>query len=342
MGKRFCHIVKAGVLAMVLSVFMTSCAYAGQTVGAAAEKKAGWLVYWDLPAGERDMEKISGKLGKVCYFGAYFDEDDSLFIPAELAEKRKQIKRKGGKYQSYLTFVNDKKNPDGSMKMKDTEVLRRIFSDEALVEKHLGEMVSLTAAGGYDGIEIDYERAWKDELVWQPFLQFCDKLYARALKRGLALRIVLEPGTPFADTHFPQGPEYVVMLYNLHGLHNGPGPKADTAFIKKTIAKMKSLPGETAVAFSTGGCEWGDNAKKRFLTEGEARTLAVSHAAEETRDEESQCVVFQYDDAGVKYEVWYADARTLNYWTKVAKEQGVKKVSLWRFGGNASLDRIDL
>ena len=36
------------------------------------------------------------------------------------------------------------------------------------------------------------------------------------------------------DAPYSVGPEYMVMLYNLYGLHSGPGPKADGPFIEKT------------------------------------------------------------------------------------------------------------
>jgi spore germination protein len=66
----------------------------------------------------------------------------------------------------------------------------------------------------------------------------------------------------------------------------------------------------------------------------EAKTLAMIYDVETKRDEESQCIVFNYKSRGVSYQVWYADVKTLNYWISIAKEQGENNISLWRLGEN--------
>ncbi|SFL64926.1 glycoside hydrolase family 18 protein [Pelosinus propionicus] len=336
-------IIKTVIFVSVF-IILIGCNYDHQSaVNAVAKeptKVSAWLAYWDLNAGEKDMKKLGKKLEKLSYFGAYFDSNDRLFIPQDLSDKRSELQKKKGNYETYLTFVNDKQNFDGSTVMKDTEVLRRLFSDDASVEKHIDEIIALTLRGGYEGIEIDYEKIWKDETIGQSFLHFTNKLYAKSQKNNLKLRVVLEPSTPFSSVNFIKGPEYVVMLYNLYGLHSTPGPKANKEFIQKTIARMEALPGEKSVAFSTGGCLWGENGEKKFLTEIEAKTLAAIYDCETRRDEESQCIVFDYKSKGVTYQVWYADVKTLNYWITIAKEQGVNHISLWRLGENVDIDKI--
>lgn len=337
----FCKIIKASIMAAVF-VILTGCNYNSHVNAVAKEpaKRSAWIAYWDLAAGEKDVAKMGSKLNQLSYFGAYFNKNDHIFIPQELSDKKSELSTKNEKYETYLTFINDKQNLDESVVLKDIEVLRRLFSDDVSMEKHIDEIIDLTLQGGYDGIEIDYERIWKDKKVGQSFVRFTDSLYEKALKNKLKLRIVLEPSTPFSSTDFVKGPEYVVMFYNLYGLHSAPGPKADKEFIEKTLARMKALPGEKSVAFSTGGCVWGSNGKKSFLTEVEAKTLAVTKGADTIRDEDSQCVVFDYKEKGVSYQVWYADVNTLNYWITIAKEQGINNISLWRFGGNMDINKI--
>lgn len=333
-------ILKAGCSVLVF-VVLIGCNYDSQfAVGQEPARKSAWLAYWDLAAGEKELAKIGRKLEQLSYFGAYFDENDQLLLPAELTEKKRELDKKRGKYETYLTFVNDKQNADGSVVLKDTEVLGRLFASSAAMEKHIDEIIALTLQGGYDGIEIDYEQIWKDGTIGQAFLQFADKLYAKALANNVKLRIVLEPSAPFAANGFARGPEYVVMVYNLYGLHSTPGPKANKEFIQKTLAQMKALPGEKSAAFSTGGCLWGGNGEKRFLTEAEAKTLAVVNNAETNRDEKSQCLVFSYKDKDMTYLVWYADVNTLNYWISLAQEQGENSISLWRLGGNVDIHKV--
>jgi hypothetical protein len=230
---------------MLAAVFIivTGCNYKCQSVDAVPEEPAkisAWLAYWDLEAGEKDLRRIGENLRKLSCFGAYFDKSDHLFIPPELSEKKSELKKNAAKYETYLTFVNDKQKPDGSVVMKDREVLRRVFSNDKSMEKHINEIIALALQGGYDGIEIDYEKMWKDGKLGLSFLRFTEKLYATALKNDLKLRIVLEPSAPFAFADFCKGPEYVVMFYNLYGLHSDPGPKANKEFIqKKSMLKVR-------------------------------------------------------------------------------------------------------
>ncbi|QDR79732.1 glycosyl hydrolase family 18 protein [Sporomusa termitida] len=336
-------ICKATILAAVL-VILIGCNYNGQSAGnqmlKEPAKRSAWLAYWDLEAGAKDLARIGKKLDQLSYFGAYFAKDDTLFLPRELSAQKSELQAKQRGYETYLTFVNDLHKADGSVVMKDTEVLRRVFADEAAMEKHIDEIIAMTLQAGFDGIEIDYERVWKEAEAGQLFLTFAEKLYVKALNNNLKLRLVLEPGTPFAATRFPRGPEYVVMAYNLYGMHSGPGPKANKEFIQKTAALMQTLPGEKSLALSTGGCLWSDNGEKRFLTEIEAKTLAAVYEAEPLRDDESQCLVYSYQDNGISYQVWYADVKTLNYWLAVAQEQGINNISLWRLGGNVAVNKL--
>ncbi|WP_094605558.1 hypothetical protein SPSIL_012930 [Sporomusa silvacetica DSM 10669] len=333
------------VLLIAVFVLLAGCNYDNQLTSKADAKetigRAAWLAYWDLDAGGKDLQRIGKKLGKLSYFGAYFDAHDRMFIPQELSDKRKELKAKKEKYETYLTFINDKQNADESVIMKDIEVLRRIFATTASMDRHIDDLIALTLQGKYDGIEIDYERIWNDEQIAKSFSIFVDKLYKKAGENKLKLRVVLEPGTPFSIANLPQGPEYVVMFYNLYGLHSEPGPKANRGFIEKTVRQMKALRGETSVAFATGGCLWGDNGKRSLLSEAEAKTLAVTQDSKTQRDEESQCIVFEYQDMGVSYQVWYADVETLNYWIGIAKEQGVNNISIWRLGGNIDINKIE-
>lgn len=329
--------------AIFLSAFiiLTGCIYHGSFAVNAKEvkKRSAWLTYWELEAGERELEKMDKKLAEISYFGAYFDKNDGLFLPKELAEKRNELKMKKVRYETYLTIINDKQNPDGSVSLKDIDVLRRVFANDEAMEKHIDEILALTLQGGYDGIEIDYEKLWTDEQVGRSFITFTEKLYEKAMRNNLKLRIVLEPSAPFGTAGFFKGPEYVVMFYNLYGLHSAPGPKANKAFIQKIITRMQALPGEKSIALATGGCVWGDNGEKRFITEVEAKALAATYGADMRRDGESRCLVFDYQEKGIVYQVWYADMKTINFWISVAKKRGMNNISLWRLGGNVDINK---
>lgn len=333
------------LLVLFVMLFIVSgCSQSNQLVAKSIEKgdrdRAAWLAYWDLSEGEKELAKLHGKIGKLIYFAVYYDEFDHLYVPPGLLEARNEHIRKKTDHESYLTFVNDKKNYDGTVVLKDIEVLRRLFASEPLMDHHIDTMIDLAKKGDFTGIEIDYERVWKDKEVGKQFFRFAQRLYSRARDKHLKVRIVLEPSAPFADSAFFSGPEYVVMLYNLFGPHSGPGPKANKAFIQKVMTQMKSLPGEKSVALSTGGCMWTSNEVKQWVTEREAKAMAVAHEIQPKRDPDSQSLFFKYEHNGISYQVWYADIQTINYWNTLAKEFGISKINLWKLGGNMNFDKI--
>ena len=299
---------------------------------------SAWHVRWDAAAGDADYRTMRGKLSKVVIFAACYDEKDELYVPQEVQALVNAYRIR--KVERYLSFTNDilgKKHVE-----KDREILRRLLATDEGIEKEALRMAEMAEKFGMEGVELDYENFRKDEEILMRYRAFLQKLAEVTKERGLKLRVVLEPAMPFEG--LPAEAEYVVMFYNLHGKHSGPGPKADRDFIEKTLKKMEDLPGRKAAAFATGGCLWQDygflGSKKgeaRFLTEKEAAALAKKHGKTPERDVESAALHFTFSSDGHDGEVWYADAETLNAWITLAAENGVEAVGLWRLGGNDSL-----
>ncbi|WP_432647137.1 hypothetical protein [Mitsuokella sp.] len=309
-----------------------------------AVQLSAWTAYWDDEAGREDYQKIRRRLDGISAFAAYYGPDDALLVPEETKQALKQAKKDGK--EAYLTVVNDCQDASGKSQEKDTALVGRLLKDETSTDAQVQLLVQKAKEAGADGIELDYERIFKDSKLKTPFLDFTYKLSSACIKENLKLRIVLEPSAPF-DAPFAKGPEYVVMLYNLYGLHSGPGPKADGAFIKKTIQRMEKLPGKKSVAIATGGCLWQDykllglsRGPTKFISEQEAAALAQKHKAEVKRDEMSGALTFAYDEDKHHYEVWYADDETLNAWITEIANLGITDVSIWRLGGNENLGKV--
>lgn len=296
-----------------------------------------WITYWDLKNIEQEISAVKDNIDNICYFAAYFNEEEKLFIPQEITDTYKLIKNKFGdnNYHSSLTFVNDLLKTDGTSSLKDTELLYTLFSSTERMDSHINEIINLTVNGGYDGIEIDYEGIKNDIKLWKLYLEFVNRLYKSASAKNIPVRIVLEPNVPEKELEFIQGPEYVMMCYNLYGEGTEPGPKANEKFLIQMVDKMKAFPGKVNFALSSGGYDFAENGKSKQVTEIEAETLRKEYNAAVTRDKESNCIVFTYKDLqGMSHEVWYADKETLNFWYQVISKYGDYGVTLWRIGGN--------
>lgn len=300
---------------------------------------SAWTVYWDTDIlGE--LEGLGTKLDTLCYFAAYFDENEEPFIPEETTNTFNLVKEQYGdsRYNSYLTFVNDLKKPDSTSSLKDTELLYNLLATEDSREKHINTILSMTLEGSYGGIEIDYEAIKEDDVLWGYFIEFVKQLYASAAEKNIPVRIVLEPNAPTETFSFPEGPEYVMMCYNLYGYGTEPGPKANKEFILEMIKKMQYVPGKKSFAFSVGGFDFKEDGTVEQITEKEALSRREEKITEPVRDNSSQSIYFTYKDSeGKTHQVWYADKETLDAWFRIVTEAGDYGLSLWRLGGNESL-----
>ncbi|MFZ5969947.1 MAG: glycosyl hydrolase [Bacillota bacterium] len=298
-----------------------------------------WAAYWDLDRVQVEVRDLEKYINNFCYFAAYFDNKNRLMLPEAATQIFQIIEEEfdGNGWMNYLTIVNDKIEEDGTFSLKDTELLYELFASDEDMDKHIDQILSLTLAGGYDGIEIDYEAIKRDMDLWRLYEKFCRKLYKKASEAGLNMRVVLEPNAPIEELTLPEGPDYIMMCYNLHGANTEPGPKADAEFIRELIEKMSGVPGNKEFAIATGGFDWNEEGKTEAVSQIQAEGLIKEYDAEAERDEESQCVKFVYEDTeGVKHEVWYADTVTLHYWMDIISESGEYGISIWRLGGNKS------
>ncbi|MDZ5723861.1 MULTISPECIES: glycosyl hydrolase family 18 protein [unclassified Acetobacterium] len=339
---------------IVISFFLISCSKSEEVSvimqkepELIKEEKEGsdllaWMVYWDAENGKNELLNSKG-INKVCYFAAYFNESNQLILPDEIDELKKKINldKNQNELIEYLTIVNDKVLSNGKSSLKDQNLLEELLKNETTRNQHIDDIISLAKANGYEGLEIDYERIRKNYDLWALFIDFIIELNARCENEGLKLRIVLEPTTPFDKAEFPEGPEYVMMCYNLHGTHNDPGPKADFEFIENLIKDMKTIQGDKNFALATGGFDWSSDGKVTALTEEQAFSLLNESGSNVQRDAGSGSLNYKYSDkSDILHEVWFADDITLNGWIKTIEENGTFGISIWRLGGNVNISTI--
>lgn len=313
-----------------------SSAGQGQGISADGQEETawscGWCVYWDADVAE-ELSALGEDLGNVSMFACYFDDSGDVYIPEALTELCGDIEEIGA-FPTYLSFTNDVQHGDGSATQKDPGLLRRLWKDEAQMAATAERMLRTVRSLGAQGIEVDFENIKKQEL-WERYARFLNVLWAKADETQTPMRVVLSVNAPVETVTFPEGPTYSVMCYNLYGTHSGPGPKADTDFLKETAAKFSAVPG-IRYALATGGFEW--DAKEtvtRSLTQTEALILQAENGSTPTRDGASQALWFDYAADGARFCVWYADAATLTAWRRAILEVDAgAEFDLWRIGGN--------
>lgn len=293
-----------------------------------------WNAYWNLEGAEAQTKALAEHIENVNFFAAYFDENDSVFIPEATqdfyASNAASYRDQG--WNCYLTVVNDQILADGSSALKSTQLLYRLLEREESYQAHAESLITLAKDAGYDGLEIDYENIRKDAVLWQYFMNFTKYLYDRCGEEGLLLRIVIETDIDAEKIAWVEGPIYCVMCYNLYGSHSGPGPKADRAFLEKVMEKMRCVPGTVDYALANGGFDWSEDGSVKGLTVKQAEILMAEYGAKAQTDK-SAAKHFEYvDENGAKHEVWYGDQETLETWMGWLQTGDNWNYSIWRLG----------
>ncbi|MCR8656980.1 glycosyl hydrolase family 18 protein [Paenibacillus endoradicis] len=297
-----------------------------------------WVVDWDFDASTEDMKQLYNKWSSIQLFLGYFDEQDQIIwnddLQALITKTRAQLStdKQESTTPLYLTIVNDIVKQDGSSVQKDEGLVERIIATPESQYTYIEHLIRLVQDNNLDGLEMDFENISSEK--WPQLVAFYEMLYRRLASENIPLRIVLEPKVDFAQLEFPDGPQYVVMAYNLYGFHSDAGPKADRSFLGKLTARMESIPGDATVAIATGGFDWDQNGLAKALTEEEATQLLLSATSGTVRrDEASGAQTFNYaDDQGNNHTVWFADAETLRYWIEIIQQRGYSSIAIWRMG----------
>lgn len=291
--------------------------------------RAAWCVYWDENSAKAAEENLSD-YEELILFGCIYAEDGSLYVPEALEQLYEEFPKDTPDTAVYLSFINDVMQEDGSAKQKSPEFLEQVLKDNVLGEQVIDEMVAQTRKWGLDGIELDYENVQKGDNLWESYLDFVSRLYDRTKQEGLQLRVVLGAYTPVEQYSFIEGPQYVVMCYNLYGTHSGPGPKADAAFLQEMVKRYDGM--DVTFALANGGFEWNEEEKAvRSLTASNASQLAIEQGAEPKADE-SGALYYTYAAEDGEHTVWYGNEETMKQWETWLLEYSGHDISvdLWR------------
>ena len=339
------------ILGMAFSAALTfgGCANAAPMVSGEHPnvELSTWVSYWDSKDGLYEYDKIKDRLVSVAAFSASYDPDDKLVLPMDTEKIIKSINKDSE--DTYLSVVNDVWVGENSNKNaeKSEELMVRLLKNEEKRQNTAQEMIDTAKKYNLKGIELDYENFWSDSKSARRYVEFLPVLYDLCQQNDLKLRVVLEPLKTDFDAEFPEGPEYVIMVYNLYGIHSGPGPKANRSLIDRVMKNYEKLPGKKGLAFATGGCQWKDygllgfiKGEGKFIDQSEAEFLARKYFAKVERDSDSAALNFTYTENDSIYAVWYADTETINAWITEVANRGVTNISIWRLGHNVGIENI--
>jgi hypothetical protein len=325
------------VTLIVITAILPNCA--GEKEAIRPSSLGAWVVYWDGERGLNELEAYGRLFDRVSLFaydlGADGSPQPAPGVSAMLPRFFGLAGEKG--FSAWVTLVNDWRTPN-QVFLKETTQLRKLLSDSEKRQQHVRSIVDLVIRDGFSGLDLDYEGfSTQDREVMDPLIA---ELSRELSKKGLGFNVVVEPR---ADRYLPSPgvASIVVMGYNLHGPHNGPGPRATPAFIRSLSAKGRGdAQGKPTLTLAVGGFSWGRDRKVKQL-DWETGNRQGASAAKKGRGK-GEVPFAKFEDGSV---IWFEDEKSLSAKWKAARK-GFKALMLWRLGGNDDrlfswLDRLE-
>lgn len=224
-------------------------------------------------------------------------------------------------------------------------VAHAVLSDPQARSRAVGEIASLVASRGFDGVNIDLEFvAPEDRQLLTAFVAEVKDALAPA--GGLVVVSVegKEWDAPWDEWKgaydYPalaEAADYIqVMAYQEHGPATGPGPIASLDWAERVARYAAAVvpPAKILWGIPAYGFDWNlATGEARYLDHAGALRLAGAFGATPSRDPASQAPTFTYyDEGGAPHEVWYEDAVSAGAKAALAARFGMGGIALWRLG----------
>ncbi|PEA53327.1 glycosyl hydrolase [Bacillus pseudomycoides] len=282
---------------------------------------------------------INSYLTYLAYFSFEAKRDGSLKEPTQTPEIVSIAKQ--GQTIPMLVITNLE---NGSFSPELTSVILR---NETIQNTLITNILQTAQKYGMRDIHFDFENlAPADREAYNQFLR---KVKTR-LPKGYTLSTTLVPktsstqkGTAAAHDYKAQGEivDFVVIMTYDWGWQGGP-PLAVSPIgpVKQVIqyAKSQMPPRKIMMGQNLYGFDWivpfkQGNPPAKALSSIAAVSLARKYNVPIQYDFTSQAPHFNYYDAnGVKHEVWFEDARSVQSKFNLIKEQGIRGISYWKIG----------
>lgn len=297
------------------------------------------IPYWDQPRAVASFRSHVGAINSITLFW-YFLRSDGDVERYSYAEIDRSLLRYAREHNvtTYALIANLPGAPEPEGDWDWRRVQRAIGTPDSR-HRHVSEIVALVQDLGVDGVNIDYEELQGHQTdEFTAFIQLlADELHG--LGKRLAISVFIQE--PDDDDNHGQdllalgtaADELVVMAYDQHYDESRPGPVASIGWVAEGLRSTAELgvPDDRVVlGMPLYGYLWPDGGRRaRSLVHAEVLALLRQERASASFDDEAASPYARVD-AGT---VWFEDARSAEAKIRLARDSGVRRLYLWRLGG---------
>ncbi len=301
-----------------------------------------WVTYWDFANGLQRVDGTPGAVDQAFLFLADLDADGRPGVSrADLDAGRVAGRLRAEGVATWLTAVNDRRDPRGKASLKDSTVIHELLADPGKRAAHRRALVELAMGHGVSGLDVDYENLQPADR--DAFSAFVRELEADLSARDLRLSVTVQPKSQESRSVGPGAADWAqlcgsadrlqIMLYNLHNARTPPGPLATRSWIASVLAYAASQcpPGRVVPVLKMGAMDWGPRGFKE-LQHADLPGLLAARKGDVARDPDGSSAFFHYDAPDGDHTVYYEDAASLLDKVAWLQELGYDSVVLWSLG----------
>ena len=286
------------------------------------------------------LEETLTYLTDVFVFSWRFDREARLIGP-DTPEGRmlETVRRCGGSPVLVLSSLDE----EGRF---DRELLSWFLNDREAQESILGQVEEAVLAGGYRGVDVDFEYARREDR--EALGEFVGELRERMHRLGRPVSVALAPKTSDDQPGILyEGMDYrllgeaadqaLLMTYEWGYSRGQPMAVAPVNLVRRVAEYAVSrIPREKLIlGIPNYGYDWPlpfvpGETRAKTVGNVEAARLAAALAAEIFFDEIAQTPYFYYREDGTKHVVWFEDARSIRAKLEVVRDFDLAGVGCWQ------------
>lgn len=228
----------------------------------------------------------------------------------------------------------------------NNNLISMVVNDEAATENLINNLLSIMLEKGYQGLDIDFEYIKAEDR--DTFVGFVRTVTERMNEQGYTVSIDLAPKTSANQTGvLYEGKDYpalgaitdsvLVMTYEWGYTYSEPMAVAPINKVRQVLdyAVSEIPPEKINMGIPNYGYDWPlpyekGVTKAKTIGNVEAVQLAVNYGVEIQYDEVAKTPYFNYISGGIRHEVWFEDARSLQAKMELVYEYGLRGISFWQ------------
>ena len=228
----------------------------------------------------------------------------------------------------------------------DRELLSWFLNDREAQESILGQVEEAVLAGGYRGVDVDFEYARREDR--EALGEFVGELRERMHRLGRPVSVALAPKTSDDQPGILyEGMDYrllgeaadqaLLMTYEWGYSRGQPMAVAPVNLVRRVAEYAVSrIPREKLIlGIPNYGYDWPlpfvpGETRAKTVGNVEAARLAAALGAEIFFDEIAQTPYFYYREDGTKHVVWFEDARSIRAKLEVVRDFDLAGVGCWQ------------